>query len=333
MLDAEEHPGIFTFLVGMIVLVMVAVGFSLLIDKRFKFSSGLGEIRREIESDAADLAELKTRLEDRSARFSGSEVALKKDARENADLRAAATVLARREDLLRQKVADLRASVKSVESQFADYRTRYRTRTWSRAVGEKLGTVNVRGGREFKDSVITKVTDVGLEIRHEHGIARIQAPDLDRPLQDRFQWDDEERRRRLQQEEELLHGKPPEPPPAEELEVVEAVPAEPVSRRPARTKPVVDPATEEKIRELRQQLSGWKMRVARIRGEKRQAASNAGYGGSKSVPGSLETWKSRELRLGRELIKAQTELEMVRAKLMAESPNDPVLRMMEEQER
>ena len=41
---------------------------------------------------------------------------------------------------------------------------------------------------------ITKVTEVGLEIRHEHGIARIQVSDLEGIWQQRFQWDDEERR-------------------------------------------------------------------------------------------------------------------------------------------
>jgi hypothetical protein len=49
--------------------------------------------------------------------------------------------------------------------------------------------LTTRDGREYLQAVISRVTDVGLEIRHEHGTARIQAADLDASYQERFQWE------------------------------------------------------------------------------------------------------------------------------------------------
>jgi hypothetical protein len=73
-----------------------------------------------------------------------------------------------------------------------------------------LGNLKVRNGREYLQATILRVTDVGLEIRHEDGIARIQAPDLDSKWQDRFQWKDDERRKVLAAERDNLEGKTPD---------------------------------------------------------------------------------------------------------------------------
>jgi hypothetical protein len=38
MLSSDDHPGLFTFMVGLIVIVFVAVGMSMVVDKKFSFS-------------------------------------------------------------------------------------------------------------------------------------------------------------------------------------------------------------------------------------------------------------------------------------------------------
>jgi hypothetical protein len=53
---------------------------------------------------------------------------------------------------------------------------------------KKIGTLTLRGDREYREAVITRVTEVGLEIRHQHGIARILSAELGPKWQNRFQW-------------------------------------------------------------------------------------------------------------------------------------------------
>lgn len=324
MLEFDEHSGIFTFLGGMIVLVLVAVGFSVLLDKRFKFSSGVNEMRREIEADAADLREITRRHEHLSTEFARAKLTRVDFSKEHTGLTRKLGTLNQQVQSLRGRKADLEIAVGKVGAEFSAYRSKYRTRIWGKAVGEKLGTLTLRGGREYKDSTITKVTDVGLEIRHEHGIARVQAPDLPHAMQDRFQWNDEERRVRLKKEDERLHGKPgdalaaqnPQPPPGEEN-------FQPVATTDKEAERAAERA---QLRALREQVRGRKAKVARLSGEKSQAAMNAHYGNAKSVPGSLETWQSRHARLDRDLVKASVELQIAKNRLAEVSPSDPLLK-------
>lgn len=326
MLDVEENSGIFTFLVGMIVIVMVAVGFSVLMDKRFAFSSGVGEVRREMETDAADLRNLVLRHESRSIELARSGADARDVVKEHSELTRKLEILRQEGSLLREKKAGLQSSVSTLESDFSSYRANYRAKTRARAVGEKLGDLTLKGGREYKGSTITKVTDVGLEIRHEHGIARIQAPDLSPALQDRFQWNDEERRLRLKEEEERLHGNSGDALAGEDSSLTDDLPKAGRLQQVVVRKRVDDKAAEkEKLDGLRHQVRGWKSKVVRLASEKSQAAANASRGNSASVPGSLETWKSRSARLSRDLAKARTELEVAKVKLSVVSPKDPLL--------
>lgn len=326
MLSPEDHPGIFYFLVGIVVLVMTAVGLSTMIDKRFRFSSGIGEVKRDISLQAEELADLTTRRDLGSATLA-EELAKRSPA--TAGRRETAAAMAgsaqRKSELLAERDG-LRASIAAMEVAFSDYRAAYRRKTWAKAVGQEVGNLAIRGGREYRQVTITKVTDVGLEIRHEHGIARIQAPDLDSDWQDRFQWDDEERRARLKEESESLDGKPA------------VTGGEPTEDAPEEFAPVVsppkvasarkgqDPAEAEKVKLLRTQFIGWKSKVSRLKSERMQAASNAGYGNQSSVPGSLETWKGKAARLGAELSRAQIEFAKAKARLAAVSPTDLLLR-------
>jgi len=58
------------------------------------------------------------------------------------------------------------------------------------ARGEKIGTLTLRGDRRYHEAEIIRVTGVGIEIRHQHGMARVMFADLDAEWQERFQWRD-----------------------------------------------------------------------------------------------------------------------------------------------
>jgi hypothetical protein len=326
MLSSDEHPGIFTFLVGMIVLVMAAVGLSILMDKRFEFSNGMGALQRDVRQEATELAELKTDYEYNAARLAASAPKLQADFQAQKDTAGRISALRQRKELLMRNRADLQASVTSLDRKFADYRGVYRRKVWSAAVGEKLGDLTLQSGKVYVNAIISRVTDVGLEIQHESGIARIQGPDLDQKLQDRFQWDDDERTSRLKQENDIQNSKP------EDVAGADAAPA-PVMPSRVNGKPVVSSKVavvdEEKLRLLRRQVSGWKLKVGTLSNDREEASSRSGS--RTSVPGSLETWEARAARLGRELAKARTELQVSKSQLADVSPRDPLLRPDPEQ--
>lgn len=324
MLDLDEHSGLFTFLGGMVVIVMVAVGFSLVMDKKFKSSSGVGEMRREVRQQEEEINELTVRHNAQEMLLLKTANTAKGSRSEKAALDREQVTLKQQEEILREKKAVLLAVVTKLDTEFSEYRARYRTRTWSRAVGEKLGNITLRGGREYKDAQITKVTDLGLEVRHEHGFARLQASDLSPALQDRFQWNDEERRRRLK-EEGGLHGKPKagaeEEAPDEDSEDSHQ---EAVSLKARNEAKAEREAKRAEIRAGREKVKAWKAKVYRLSSERSEAISNS-YGSSNSVPGSLETWKTRSERLTKELAKARHELDIARGRLAAVAPDDPEL--------
>lgn len=318
MFSNDENSGVFTFMVGMIVLVMAGVGLSLVVDRRFKFSSGVGQTRRDIASQTAELDELTRRADERGRELETSGTRLHAAARGHRDITASLDAVRKRQMVLEADRSQLRDSVAALEAGFSDYRSDYRRRTWTAAVGEFLGTLTIRSGRQYLQASISRVTDVGLEIRHEDGIARVQAPELDRQFQDRFQWDDEQRRTRLKEEYELLEGKPagrPEPPTSESRVV---------------TKPESSSATDPaELNRLRQHVIAWKMKVTTLRSEWTDAISRASYGRQGSVPGSLETWAAKSARLGRDLARAQAGLATARSDLSMVAPGDPLLRSEE----
>lgn len=324
MISSEENAGLFTFLVGMIVLVMSAVGLSVVADKYIKSSRGVGEIHQDIAAHASEISAVKSNLDERSRLLGDSGVKLQAASKTHRQVSSELESLRQRQAALKESKVRLGDAITALETDFAQYRANYRSKAWASAVGEKLGALTLRGGRGYQQAVITRVTEVGLEIRHSDGIARIQAPDLDPAFHDRFQWSDEERRRRLKEELENHRAAAGEPDP--ENSVPEEMAVEP--ERPALVEPAgPDQAgiDAEKLMELRQQVLGWRAKLGGLTSEQAQAASRVGYG-SQSVPGSLETWSARAARLGREVARAQVGLSVAKSKLAEISPNDSLLK-------
>jgi hypothetical protein len=177
-------------MVGMIVLVMAGVGLSLLIDKRLQSSSGAIRLHREIEIAEEELFGLREwhqessrALAERGPQLLAASAALEELQHQQQALR------------LRQSSAEARrrallAEIAALEQDFARQRADDRRRTWLAAIGEKIGTLTLRGDREYHEVVITRVTEAGMEIRHQHGIARVLAADLGPKWQSRFHWPD-----------------------------------------------------------------------------------------------------------------------------------------------
>ena len=314
MLSADEHPGVFYFMVGIVAVVMAGVGLSLLVDRRFKFSSGIGEIRRDIISHETELHSLKLTRDPLSRKLTGPGASLQAQALAYQELvgRAGAVRLHLAE--LEDESKRLRNAVSALEEDFSRCREDYRSKTWGGAIGENVGDLKTLAGREYLKVTIARVTDVGLEIRHSHGFARIQAPDLDASWQNRFQWSDAARRKLLQEELTDLQS--------EGAGVVDRL------NRPSAADPMVVNAnnSREDLTKLRHEVIGWQEKVKQFNDDYLDAKHRADFGRLSSVPGSLETWKSQAARLAGGLIRARNQLNAAKLRLSIVSPDDLLLK-------
>jgi hypothetical protein len=314
----DENSGLVWGLIGLIVLVMAGVFLSIIVDTRFRFSRGQAELETSQAESEAFLAELRVTARARqdlllrATHAAGDSAAMLEEitpqlAGGDAEI-----------DTLTEKRAALAQSITTLEKSFAEYRAAYRNAEWRLAIGEKHPSLAVRGGRTYQDVEITRVTPVGLEIRHADGIARIEGPDLPVPFQERFQWQDEERRAALHAEDEnhRLTTETPKPP------TRRAPSADPGT---APTAPAA-PAVSEELTKARSLVIRWETRVDTLANEYSTARSMAGNGRSPSVPGSLETWHARAQRLSVQLEKARNELSNAKVRLAGLSPDDPLLR-------
>ncbi|MEX1115764.1 MAG: hypothetical protein WEB53_10980 [Akkermansiaceae bacterium] len=190
MLSAEENPGLFYFMFGIIVLVMAGVGLSILIDKRMKSSSGMVRVQREIQLADEERQSLKEWHQDSSLLLADRGQRLQGNSAKWSEFQHQLESLRQRQSALQARRRELLGEISALEQDFSRHRAEYRRRTWLAAMGEKIGTLTLPGDREYHEAVITRVTEEGLEIRHQHGIARIRPAELGPKWQARLQWSD-----------------------------------------------------------------------------------------------------------------------------------------------
>lgn len=317
MLSDDNHPGILTFLIGLIIVVMVGVWLSMMADQRLGFSKSFSRLKNEIELSATELEQLRNHHRDMSLRLAAVEPKGRMVSEARQSLLRQLRNLDQRRRILVASREELQSSIQTTEEGFSRYRAKYREMIWAEAKGQPMGNLVTRAGREYRQAVIARVTEVGLEIHHEHGLARVQAPDLDSALQERFQWNDEERRAQLQhelaQDASMTRG-------PDSGEMTLPTPGESIRFGADR----VDPDAGE-LALLRGKVRAWKSRVAQLQSERNEARLAASSGARSSIPGTLETWQARATRLGNELTMARSELALAKAFLAALEPGDPLL--------
>ena len=186
----DDSSGVPTFMIGITVLVMAGVGLSLVVDRRFKFSSNQNVIQKDLRENNEIIATLKSQCDERSAAL-GNYAKYKQQAAMLKQLAGEAENLEIEQAQLRIKQRTLSTALNHLESESTQYRSECRQQIWTRAVREELGHLKLRDGREYEDVTITRVTENGLEFRHEFGIASVDSTNLDQKLRERFQWTEE----------------------------------------------------------------------------------------------------------------------------------------------
>jgi len=171
---------------------MAAVGFSFIVDRNGFFSTGDTGGQHDFLTAESELKRLNSHynnLLSNKSRF------LLLDSDFSKAQKTLASVLERKFKL-EERRNELLISIDSLQEKFASYQNEVRKKIWAESAGNIIGTLKIKGGIEYFEASIQKVTDSGLDIRHKYGFARIQASDLDDDFHERFQWRYRDRRDR-----------------------------------------------------------------------------------------------------------------------------------------
>ncbi|MCW1926436.1 hypothetical protein OKA05_28050 [Luteolibacter arcticus] len=319
--DSNDQSGMVGFLVGIIVLVFAGIAFSLMVDKRFKFSSGKADLEQVLKEEKHELDTLRRRAEiardefrERSQPITGQPVDLEK-----AKL-AAATSTERLKEL-RSQHAVLKGSVEGAKASFAEYRAAFRKQARQAAAGEKMAQLEAVGGKVYREVTIRRVTPAGVEIVHSQGVSSLGPEDLAASWQERFQWDVEESMEALSREKAAADQ--------HEKLVATQLQGRPV---PAKPEPGISPEkqakqdADKKLAGLRRDVSEAKRRLDRAELEVSRIRNEAQTNRGKSVPGSLETWAERISRLESGVEAFRSQYVDARGRLATVAPEDVLLR-------
>lgn len=301
---SNDNSGVFGWLLGLVVIVMIGVGLSMMVDRRFQFSSNNKEIESVISREAEHLADLAARLPRTKAKLEAQERPRQLAAREADELKLRIPASRNRIRDLRVTASDLKSRISTLEGSMITYRKAYRDQTWKEALGEKHAELTLKTGRRYENTTIQRVTSVGLEISHKDGLARIDFTELDPSWQERFQW-------RFDERESTIAG-----------EAAAASSADPMPEKALVRK---DEEAPDNIDKLRNDVIVWNNKVQALKIQHMEAASNAGSGRN-SVTGGLETWAAKAERLRVELDRAKLLREQARARLEQAAPDDPLAR-------
>lgn len=306
-----DHSGTFGWLSALIVLVMVGVGLSLLVDRRFELSSSDKQLRIDVEKGFAVLEGIRIKHDRALGELTELEKTRGPQAKELSKLQEQSERAKERMIDLNGQVGKLQSAVAAVQKDSEGYASEYRNQIWQAAIGEKQAFIALRDGRRYDDATILRVTAVGMEISHRDGRARIDFKDLDASWQERFLWSSSERNTALAGENEV-----PQSP------AVQNAPSTPKDFKPVPKAPakVPDPTATGK---LRVDIIGWNNKISTLKMQFQEAQSNIGSK-QKSPPGSLETWQQRANRLSTELSQAKMKRDIARLKLAEADPNDPL---------
>lgn len=307
-----DHSGTFGWLSALILLVMVGVGLSLLVDRRFELSSNGNQLRVELEKGLGLLEETRVKHDRALGELTGLENARNPQAKELASLQGQVKQAKERISTLADQVGKLESSIAIAQKDFEEYADKYRNHVWLAAIGEKQPFITLRDGRRYEDVTFLRITAVGIEISHRDGRARMDSQDLDASWQERFLWNSSERKALLEGENQVPPVQPVKAP----------VTSKGKNPPPEAVEPSPDPNAANK---LRADVLNWNNKVSGLRMQQQEAQSNIGSK-QKSPPGSLETWQQRANRLTVELTQAKVKRDMARLKLAQMDPDDPLAR-------
>ena len=186
LLTSARGPGV----IGMLMALFVLIGFGTLFMFAFdEGSMGSGKsLAAQIRDSEKTITTEKVRIVDGEKTLETIPT-LKKT---STDLRESKT----KEDFLnarithgKSEIKELKAGIKALEEEHADYKNQYRAFVRNNAAGTQIEELKTLTGEVYNEVDVRKVTAVGIEIRHRDGHKRIAFEVLPEEMQDYYQFD------------------------------------------------------------------------------------------------------------------------------------------------
>jgi hypothetical protein len=319
----NDNSGMVGFLVGIIILVFAGIFFSLLADKRFSFSSNRISLESTIRDEKVELDSLKSRLETAREHWRKHCEPLSSQGDSVSEVAASLRANQARVKGLREEVTAAKAELATVTEDYEEYRSRYRQQVRGAASEEQLGELKSRTGRTYTNVTIRKVSAAGIEIRHDQGISRLLPEELDPAWHERFQWTRDEVTKTLEEEKarQDRHNRF-----VDQKNAASAGPEEKPRKsnsKPKRAKK--ETKADPRLAGLREEVRETRSRYMSAQSEASRARSEASMNRGKSVPGSLETWSERAIRMESAAGRLRSQYMAARGKLAAMAPTDSLL--------
>lgn len=243
--------------------------------------------------------------------------------------------------ILQQLIKNEKESIKLIMEGKEAYRMQYREYVRTEAIGKKFKTITTRIGKKYHDVCITEVDPVGVSISHRDGAKRLGFREMPKDWQQKLIYSAAEcaEAAAAEQKQQIVQNK------------------KNIRRNVEREKVNKTESARRKVNELLRQIASvnrkhsaanLEARLARNKVSYQQslrmsrAYSSSSYGyryynsstgsyystgyrpryrissiGSKSVPGSLETWEQRAVRYERATAKYAVQLTNLNARLAA----------------
>jgi hypothetical protein len=321
--NTSDNSGMVGFLVGIIVLVFAGIFFSLLADKRFSFSSNRISLQETIRAEKVELDAVKSRLETAREHWRKHCEPLSAQGNSAHDAEASIRAAEARLRSLRAEREAAAADLAGATAALDDYRNRYRQQVRGAASEEEMAELKSRTGRIYKNVIIRKVSAAGMEIRHDDGNSRLLPEELDPAWHERFQWTRDEVAKALEEEKarQERHNRFVDAKNAPQPALTEK---KPKSGSKSSKKPAKEPE-DPRVEGLRDDVRDFRSRYLSAQSEASRARSEAAMNRGRSVPGSLETWSERAVRMESAAAKLRSQYMTARGKLAAVAPKDTLL--------
>lgn len=342
---AGDSSGFTGLMVGSVLLVFVAVGLTLLID---------GDIHGSVLSSSS--AELRDRNDVLRGKINQLEVQQEIERRRQAtsakhreqvkyleELEGQVAKAREEADVLRQLIRSQRESIKLITQGLETHRLQYREHIRAAAVGETYDKIVTPLGKEYSDVCIKSVGPTGVSISHSTGASRLGYREMPEQWRERLRFTALEIAQATEAEQKRLAS-------------VRAIQAK---RGKELDEIKKDASRRQLIASLHRQVASVSARLATARLEASLAHNKVSYNQSlrrtrtyarssyryyntstgayyrnyyrpryritvnntsKSVPGSLETWKQRAARYERASTRLASELAGLRSRLAAVDP-------------
>lgn len=344
---ADEASGTISMLLGLIVLVFVALGVSLLAEGGLKlpdFSASSARLRDENDTLRRRINDLDVMIYKRTHSQKEAEENRRK-AKLLASMKEQLGVAHAETEILRSLVKENKEAIELLTRGREQHRLRYRDHVRASAAGETYGKITTRLGEEFTDVKINEVTPLGVSITHSTGASRLGFREMPDAWRKKFMFTASEVAAAVAEEQK-----------SQRRTRTEIARREHVSRKIRQGH-----AQQKKIAVLRSRIASLAMKHASASLEARLAQSKVATRNSlrrsrpyarsnyryryynsrtgtyytryyrpryritvntrKSVPGSLETWEARAMRYQRAATRYAAQLAALRAQLAAIDPS------------